>query len=301
MKTVFFKIIDLIIHLKRKLRSFAAKKIQFYHNPLIVMGLGRSGTTILLEALGQHPQILSAGGESPFIIDLASLTKIFEYSELTMRKYYLTSIQFSKEYLYRQLRRLCFETAFGKYYGNRKIMKTLFNDRKHFFNIKYWSVKTFPDYTNYKEIMALYPNAKFIHIVRNGLDVVQSRTIFPGFRDMEFITHCEWWVGCIEKFGYVSKMSHCLMVRHEDLLSQPVEFFKRIFEFLEIDDHDNSSAFARNNLIHPLSENTKNNINVMKEFKSRPPSHQSWTVEQKKIFKDICSNVMKKMGYHVPF
>ncbi len=91
------------------------------------------------------------------------------------------------------------------------------------------------------------------------------------------------------------------MVRHEDLVSQPVEFFKRIFEFLGIDDHDNSAVFARNNLIHPLSESTKNNINVIKEFKSRPPSHQGWTLEQKAIFKNVCSNKMKKMRYHVPF
>jgi len=46
------------------------------------MGLGRSGTTILLGALGQHPQILSAGGESPFIVDMPIKNRIHPKRQL---------------------------------------------------------------------------------------------------------------------------------------------------------------------------------------------------------------------------
>lgn len=50
-------------------RLYRTLNWRYYHRPVFVIGTGRSGTTVLLEALGAHPNLLAAWGEAPLIKD----------------------------------------------------------------------------------------------------------------------------------------------------------------------------------------------------------------------------------------
>src|SRR5713101_1693704 len=88
---------------------------RFFYHPIFVLGFGRSGTAALLEGLGKHPQILQMPNEAPFISHITPIPYLYEFGD--HKDYYVTSLNVTKEYLYKSLRRLCFETAAGKHYG----------------------------------------------------------------------------------------------------------------------------------------------------------------------------------------
>ena len=155
---------------------------QFFYRPIFVVGDGRSGTSVLLQALGKHPLILSTPGEAPLITSVADIVHLLEYAQKPTRQYYAKSLRFTKSYLYDNLRRMCFEIAMGEAYGFKLCMTY---PNCHFTSLvrkRYWCAKTFPPENIMKGLLKLYPSAKLIYILRNGIEVVQSKMRFHGFR-----------------------------------------------------------------------------------------------------------------------
>jgi hypothetical protein len=141
-----------------------------------------------------------------------------------------------------------------------------------------------------------------VYIVRNGVDVVQSRTKFPVFRDQPFEQHCEFWVQAARKFAYLRQWDRCIEVRQEQLLTEPEAVFARICQHLGIEDHPNPAKYVRTTLVHSRGdESTKLNVDVRKSLTERAPSHESWTQGQRETFKRICGGAMGKLGYQMPF
>lgn len=269
-----------------------------FHNPIFIVGASRSGTSVLLRAIGKHPMILSMSGEAPFITSIGGCAYYFEFGDA--RDYYLKSLKFSKEYLYEYLRRLCFEYAAGKNYGLKLIVKGLLGRDISYLKKRYWCAKTFPDYKVSKGLMRLYPKVKFIYIIRNGCDVVQSRTKFSGFRQQAFEEQCRGWVRSMKNFRYLLSLESAIEVRHEQLVTRPEELFQNIFNFLGVENHEGPVNYVRNNIVHPLEKPTQGAINVEKFFSERKPSYESWSPEQREIFKRICGGSMREAGYAMP-
>ncbi len=272
----------------------------FYHRPIFQIGASRSGTIVLYKALGRHPKIFSMPSENPFVTYIASAVKPFEFGEEP--KYFLRSVKIEKPYLYAQLRRLLFESAAGPHGGFKTLAKALIRERPPLLGKRMWCVKCFPLASDALALQVLYPSAKFIYIVRNGIDVVQSRRKFPAFRDGSFESHCEFWRHSAEKFSYLLDANYAVSVRQEDLLHDPDAVFRRIFAYLGIDNHPNSLDYVANTLVHSREdETTHENIDVKERLTAREPSYSSWTKAQIETFKAICSDEMQKLGYDIPF
>ena len=150
----------------------------FFEHPILVVGTGRSGTSVLLQALGKHPQIYALPGEAPFLTSIGGAAFLFEHAE--NRSYYLASIKVTKDYLYDQLRRLGFEVAAGPHYGLKRLFKGLVGAADTPLRRRFWCAKSFPSEKVTDGLLALYPTVRFVYIVRNGCDVVHSRTKFKG-------------------------------------------------------------------------------------------------------------------------
>lgn len=169
----------------------------FYGRPVFLVGAGRSGTIVLYKALGTHPQIFTMPSEDPLITSFASIVSLFEAGP--EKEYYRESVKLPKDHLYRQLRRLCFESAAGPHYGFKTLVKFVLRNRWALYRKRFWCVKTFPLEDHSRSLLKLYPDARFVYLVRNGLDVVRSRTRFPAFREQEFSQHCEVWANAAPK------------------------------------------------------------------------------------------------------
>ncbi len=238
-------------------------------------------------------------GEAPFITSVGGAAYLFEYA--SDRDYYIASLRYPKEYLYHSLRTLCFEYAAGKHYGLKLVLKGILDGDRSHLNKDYWCAKTFPDTKVAKGLIKLYPNVKFLYIIRNGYDVVHSRTKFSAFSHQDFEKHCREWSNAVDKYGYIKHLQCATMVRHENLVQHPEQFFENIFKFLGVQNHPRPSTYVRNNLVHPLDKPTQTVTNVKETFSKRQPPYETWSQEQCEIFKNICGGKMEEVGYDIPF
>ncbi|WP_251963092.1 sulfotransferase family protein [Salinibacter ruber] len=105
-----------------------------------------------------------------------------------------------------------------------------------------WGDKTPMNVRFLNEISALFPDAKFINLVRDGVDVVHSWAQLPDYHDLTSPSHR--WKTAIDKADEFQKSypDKLITVRYENLVSQPEEIARRVFEFIEAD-YPGAAAF----------------------------------------------------------
>lgn len=269
-------------------------------NPIFVVGMGRSGTTALLRALGRHPLVLGARGEAPLIQMFGLLVEPLEHSE--DRDHYLDNMYVPKDYLYRRLRQTCFEYVAGPHYGLHEIVADVRSHRSlAALTRRRWSAKVFPTYDAYNGIRQLYPGASFAYIVRNGIDVVHSRAQWAGFSGHSFEQHCEAWVTGIAHFGYLSSAEAAIEVRHEQLVHSPEQVFRQVFDCAGIGYDQRPADYIRETIWMPLGQPSETGVDVQAILNGRSPAFESWTPEQRATFKRIAGDTMSEVGYDMPF
>lgn len=273
-----------------------------FSHPIFIVGGSRSGTIVLLKALGEHPHILSTPSENPFITDIGRMAYDLSHADERDTYYYERTMRVSREHIYTTLRRLAWESCLGPNYGLSYLLKESILQRRLLPAKRRWCTKSFPGKKTAHGLLALYPCARFIWILRNGLHVVHSRTKFPEFRSLDFREHCEHWASSIRRFAYLAEMPTATVVHQEDLAENPDAVFRRIFELLKLPYHPGPTQYAFTHLVHPLDdEKITKGVNVKEILRQRPPPYETWSAEQISIFKEICAEAMATAGYDVPF
>jgi hypothetical protein len=166
--------------------------------------------------------------------------------------------------------------------------------------IKRWGAKVFPTEQSSQGLRWLYPGAKFIYIFRNGIDVVQSMSKFGSFSALSFEERCRFWSDRADTYEYLRNRSDVCQIRFEDFLDDNDSALKSIYRYLDLADSLAPSAFASSRLIHPLDSPTAI-LNPKETIAARGSSFQSWSGDERNVFKDICGDAMKMLGYGIPF
>lgn len=275
---------------------------RFINKPIFIVGGSRSGTIVLLKAMGRHSSILSTPSEDPFITDLGRVVHSLEFCSEVEKQYYQDTLRISHGYIYGMLRRLALESALGPNYGLKQLIKFVVRNKVNILKKRFWCTKTFPGKNTAQGMKRLYPESRYIWILRNGVSVVHSRGLFPAFRELPFEDHCRHWAASIERFQYLLEFPDAVVVQQEELLDDPDKVFHRIFEKLKIDYDPAPTDYALTHHVHPLGdESTTRGINIKKTLSERPPAYQDWTSEQKTVFKEICGDAMRLAGYEIKF
>lgn len=100
----------------------------------------------------------------------------------------------------------------------------------------WWADKT-PPHIDYIDLLAtLFPGARFVELVRDGRDVSLSIMGLP-FGDNNAWAAGRRWAHCIREGARqrAARPEEVLLVRYEDLVTQPAVEVRRVSEFLEID------------------------------------------------------------------
>jgi hypothetical protein len=130
-------------------------------------------------------------------------------------------------------------------------------------------------------IAALMPQARFIHIVRNGLDNVASRMHkFPG---IPFNTHCAQWAedaGSWLTTRETLPPSSFLELRFDDLRSSPDTLIQKLEDFLQI-----PGNHAFNGELPWIEAGAPHNGSTF------------WSRTRYEIFNTICFDVMSEYGF----
>lgn len=272
--------------------------LPFYSRPIFVVGSGRSGTSVLLQALGQHPSIVAAPGEAPLLTYLSACVRPFEFG--SEKEFFLTSTQSPTNYLYEGLRKLSLEGCFGPYFGLSRIAKARFGKNAKW-RPTHWAAKTFPAEQGYESLRVLFPDARFVFIVRNGIEVVHSMTKFHGFSDRQFEEQCRAWVKSYESFRYLIGKSDAIFVRHENFVSDGAQVIRQLLRFLKLAENAKPIDFINGTVVHPLNEKTKQGTDAKQQLANRANAYEQWSDEQRSSFHRICGTTMQELGYPVPF
>lgn len=275
---------------------------QVEDRPIFVVGGSRSGTSVLLHALGKHRRIYSFNGEDPFLTDIGGMVYNLEFADERELAYYRNSLRIDHAYIYRVLRKLAYESAFGQHYGLKAMIRDTVKGAFNPLTKTHWCVKTFPSKVVADGLLRLYPQARFVMIHRNGIDVINSRSQFHGFCDLDFRIQCEEWRRSVTDFEFLNQEKTAIVIRHFDLLKNPSGVFLDVHEFLDLEQDEAPAKFCATTQIHPLSTVTnEKNVNVKQQMLSRKPAYESWSQKQKEIFLEVCGPCMEKLGYNIPF
>ena len=265
--------------------------------PIIVVGAGRSGTTPLRFALHAHPEILMASGHSPMLPWFGKAAH--QYFDGPNRSYYQRYTALPSEEIMERLRSLGFDCVW-----NEEELFTVTRSRQNtpqdHADIQRWGTRAYPDEQSAKGLATLFPGIAFIHIVRNGIEVVQSMAKYKAYRRLDFEKRCRIWSLRAARDNFLASHEKCFSIRFEDLLNRPDEVMAELLSFLQLSRDDSPARFLTQNVVHPLDQPTiKASARTL--HSKRPPAYSTWTEKERATFRTVCGKAMDLLNYPIPF
>lgn len=252
--------------------------------PIFIVGNRRSGTTLLRLMLACHPRI-GVPPEGGFVVrlgwayahrmclDQAAVCRIVNelFCEPTIQDWQLDRDQMLRRMLdeapltFRRLVELVYvEYLDGQFPGKER-----------------WGDKT-TWYLDYLPLVhRIFPEAQFIHLIRDGRAVAASFKQVPHLtnRVAEAAMEWVWSVRTIRAFGQAVGPRQYLEVHYEQLVSEPVDELRRICEFTGEDYSDAMLGFWRDNRRRELEPNRHMAWKQLTRQPLRPARIAAWQRE----------------------
>jgi hypothetical protein len=270
----------------------------------VIVGAPRSGTTLLRVMLDAHPE-LAIPPETGFVLDAARLTGQGNTLRTTLhetitRFHTWNVMRVSESALADRLRRIePFDVAEGvrafyRLYAER-FGKRRFGDKTPMYRF------------HLEELTELLPEARFIHIIRDGRDVALSVRGFwfaPGV-DVEAIAE-DWCTGIRSARDQGSRVGGYIEVRFEDLIVGPEQELQRVCEFLELEltpsmPRYHETARERLREIGLANPSPRNPVPRLAAEPPDPSRVGRWKRDmsrrEKRRFKRVAGEMLRELGY----
>jgi hypothetical protein len=188
----------------------ARRAVAALDRPIFVIGSPRSGTTLLRLMLDSHPRI-SCGEETHFLREMAAITG--RHWPL------LSAYGFERDWWVARIR-----DFYAGFAG--EVLARAGKAR--------WAEKD-PTYTLHLDLVeALFPDACYVHLVRDGHDVVASFRDRWGYRSGGRAARGEWrrYVTAARRHGERVGPGRYAELRYEDLVREPEASVRRLLDLL---------------------------------------------------------------------
>lgn len=267
-----------------------------------ILGRGRSGTTLLSKILESNKDICSTP-ENLFIMNLYNKYKKTNFNTSNEKSRFVDDVWLEKNIETWKLDK----EEVGKYLNsiNKDLsFSEICQEIYTFYSLKTKNGAKYifdknPGYTIFaKELIELYPNTKFLHIVRNPKDNVMSYQNVPFEPSNLIILAYRWkyYNNIVERYKklYPEKF---LTIRYEDLVSNSYDIIQKICSFFSIDfDEEMVNFYKKDN---DINQNWHKNL-------SKPLSNENTNKWQTYFKKDeslkietICKNLMETYDYEL--
>lgn len=257
---------------------------------LFQAAVGRSGSTILRRSIGLHPDVYYNGAENNLIQDIAGVGHLN-----CTRQSRIDSMRVDQRAYDDSFRRLICDLT----WPDRELRAR----QVHFAAIN-------PGAEHLDFLCQIFPNAKIVCLVRNGLEVVCSRMKHQSFAGNEFQSQCETWNRCTQMIDWGERNpDRFFLFRHEWTYdSQLVESkLDQIFKWTGIPNSPEVVANIRNVIdCMPTTEVPKefsqmNDAEKQNYFREKADRCQDWSDAQREQFIELCKPLMERLGYSIPF
>jgi hypothetical protein len=214
-------------------------------NPVFVLGHARSGTSLTCRLLLDHLGV-NFGTESQFIIRYQQkLSRYGDLAESSRMRWLLEDL--GRERFFMRTRRN-FGFVFDVERALRSVgtptyagaVRAIFEQFAATQGHVRWGDKT-PDYCHHLPVIhQLFPDAQFLHVVRDGRDVAHS-ALATGFGPKNCYEAALAWrktLGEIDRFRETLPAGSYTEIRYEQLVSDPAGTLTNVARFLEIENVD---------------------------------------------------------------
>lgn len=270
--------------------------------PFFIIGSARSGTTLLRSILSGHPNICIPP-ESQVIHKLVRsyqylnflpwehLSRLIISQFEARKKFYLWEIDMSKFY----------SELVALKEKNRSLAKAV--DMFYCYYMKekkpacrMWGDKTTLNTLHLEWINRLFPEAKFVNIIRDGRGAVSSMLKTGTYNKIE--DACQRWSKSIklaQKFAE-TKENNFINVRYENLTSHPESEVKKVCAFLSVDYRPEMLEF-HNSLLADTKQRHHSNLRKPINTSSIEKWKKNSSAEQKVLVDKLLHNNLVKLGY----
>ncbi|MCX7018637.1 MAG: sulfotransferase [bacterium] len=279
-------------------------------SPVYVVGVARSGTTLIQQMLDHHPS-LAFPWESHFIEVIHK--KLPCFGDLSVPENRHKLILAMERYQ---------KIAFGEMAGSEWIpglvaaagelaqaappsyagvIATVYDFHARQRNRPRWGDKT-PGYVNCLPlIIELFPKAKIIHMIRDGRDVAVSLMSLSLGPHTAYMSAVRWkqWV----RHGLASAELHpdsIFQLRYEDLTEDPERYLRDVCAFIGEDYVPEMLEFHRD-----AKKRVPQGIHAMINVPANKSRHNRWKTEltptQVRIIEAVAGDLLEQLGYERAF
>lgn len=246
------------------------KEIEKYaRSPIFIVGSPRSGTTLMRSIIDAHPHIFCPPCET-FLFSL--LNPIFNGR---IWKDHYAQLPLDRTWLISWMRRFVLElfAALGKKIGKYR-----------------WTEKT-PSHVRFMSFISeVFPDAQFIHMIRDGRKVVSS------LKDMDWAPkdinkNIENWIESVSlgrEIGIKIGKQRYIEIKYEDLVKDPETVLRRLCNFLK-------EPWTSQMLKFYKSENNSWGLSLQPIGiqSSRPELNEI----EEDLFEELAGRLMRELGY----
>ncbi len=260
---------------------------------LFLCAVGRSGTTIFRTSLGKHPQIYYNGLENNIVQDVAEVG--LRNCTMSSRKKQMAVSQDG------------YNATFRKLIDSLVWPDTEMVSRP----VHLAAINPLSDQLGF--LQQIYPQAKFVSLVRNGIEVVSSRMRYASFAESDFEAQCRVWIRGekVCQWGEQNRDSHRVF-RHE-WFYQPERLeaeLAGLFAWANLPSSPAPAEHMLTTLCHPTEsdqqiarrEFSRTSIEQRRAyFQAKRERWKDWNRDQRDTFCEICGPFMKHLGYEIPW
>jgi len=253
------------------------------HAPIFIGGHHRSGTTLLRVMLNRHPKI--ACGPEGELLERTSFLAFHAYLEDQWAGR-LHKFEFGAAEIDRGIAAFIdnFFTRYAFECGKER-----------------WAEKTPKNVLRIAYLLRLFPNARFLHIVRDPRDVYcsvrqKAQSTTPRWTKLTPERIARGWVQFVEAgIDWRSDETHYCELRYEQLVKRPEETMRRVLTFLDETWHENVlRPDAR-----PLPSYEDGNVNRPVFTSSIDRWRHELAPEDVRTIEDRAGPLMRALGYSV--
>lgn len=271
------------------------------YRPVFIIGAGRSGTTLLKDLLNNSKD-LKVPPESHFLLEFY---KLFGHPHSDEEAVNLLK-HLTKHYRFKRYQLDVNEGEIRHFRNYADFMNYLYTKFATKYGASRWCEKT-PHYiNNCEDLLALFPHAKFIHLIRDGRDVANS-VIAREWGPNNILYAANYWKSYVTK-GIAFGEKHpdrYLEIKYEDLLSDPERIMKRVYAFIEVappDDLRKLNSLPEDGYIKETKNFFGKNTSYRASYDRLVAQNKNkWadkmTKREKEVFNTVAGDLLYRLGY----
>lgn len=265
---------------------------------IFIIGAQRSGTTLLRLILNAHSQI-AVSGEAEFLMSFlkrkylnhrisGSLLKTFFNDCVSLKSSYASFAGFFSQLTQREKLTL------------RDLVDDMFSSYCRSEGKYIWGNKTTSFFRKIDILFDLFPDAKFIHIVRDGRDVFDSRRKMNPVDSNAAVAALDWDYNLykVEKSFRKILPNNKITIHYEDLLDDPETTIKSVCSLIGVEYEANMLGFYKTSSHYTASQHSElifKPLNKNNKYKWR----KNLTYREVKIFDLLARHYLRKYNYEI--